>query len=252
MNSSFSSRFITVDNRLSLYKKGNHIPMVEIEKYSFEEIQKEFNKQATDDYVGTKVKVKYLQHFPQVSNWSILNCANSDSPNAGFKIDHGITQEGQIFCDTDVFTANFEKLYPFDFKNELLYAKNVTFHNNEEKQWDPTCLRTNDLIFAASKRLKDSRQTEQLKPILEKIIDSIFKVACINQKSIFLLYPIGCGVFRNDQQIIAELFAKSIKAHIGYFREIVMIIYSPSRSDKKFNDSFIAALNKNSISYRIN
>ena len=134
----------------------------------------------------------------------------------------------------------------------MLYAKNVTFHNNQDKQWDPTCLRKNDMIFAASKRLKDSRQTQQLKPVLERIIDSIFKVAYINQKSILLLYPIGCGVFRNDQQIIAELFAKSIKKHIGYFREIVIVIYSPSRSDKKFNDSFITELNKNSLSYRIN
>ena len=108
------------------------------------------------------------------------------------------------------------------------------------------------MIFAASKRLKHPRETEQLKPILERIIDSIFKVAYINQKSILLLWPIGYGVFKNDQKIIAELFAKTIKAHIGYFKEIVMIIYSPTKSDKKFNDSFITELNKNLLSYRIN
>ena len=67
-----------------------------------------------------------------------------------------------------------------------------------------------------------------------------------------LLWPIGCGVFKNDQRIIAELIAKSIKAHIGYFKEIVMVIYDPTRSDKKFNDCFIAELNKKSLSYRIN
>ena len=134
----------------------------------------------------------------------------------------------------------------------MLYIKNLTFHNNQDIQWDPTCLRKNDIIFAASKRPKHPREAEQLKPILERIIDSIFKVAYINQKSILLLWPIGCGVFKNDQQIIAELFAKAIKVHIGYFREIVMVIYSPTKSDKKFNDSFIAELNKNSLSYRIN
>ena len=244
--------FTTVENRLNLYKKANHIPIVEITKYTFDEIQDKFNKRKKDDYVGTKIKIKYLKYFPQISNCVILNCANSDSPNAGYKIDHGITQEGQLFRDTDVFAANFKELYPFDFKNELLYAKNVTFHNNQDIQWDPICLRKNDMIFAASKHLKHPQETVQLKSILERIIDSIFKVACINQKSILLLWPIGCGVFKNDQQIIAELFGKAIKTHIGYFREIVMVIYSPSKSDKKFNNSFIAELNKNSLSYRIN
>ena len=60
------------------------------------------------------------------------------------------------------------------------------------------------------------------------------------------------GVFRNDQQIIAELFGKAIKSHIGYFKEIVMYIFNPTKGDKKFNDSFISELNKRSLSYRIN
>ena len=148
-----------MDNRIILYNKVNHIPIVEIEKYTFDEIQNEFVKKKTD-YVGTKIKIKYLKHFPHVSNCVILNCANSDSVNAGYKIDHGIMQEGQLFRDTDVFAANFKNFYPFDFKNELLYAKNVTFHNNQDIQWDPTCLRKNDIIFAASKRLKNPYQTE--------------------------------------------------------------------------------------------
>ena len=142
--------FTTADNRLNLYKKANHIPIVKITKYTFDEIQNEFDKRKKDDYVGTKIKIKYLRHFPQVSNCVILNCANSDSPNAGYKIDYDIKQECKLFRDTDVFTANFKELYPFDFKNELLYAKNVTFHNNQDIQWDSTCLRKNDVIFAAT------------------------------------------------------------------------------------------------------
>ena len=101
--------FQSIDNRLNLYNKANHIPIVDIRKYTIDEIQDEFDRRKLLDYIGTKIKIKYLRHFPQVSNCVILNCANSDSPNAGFKIDHGITQEGQLFRDTDVFTANFEK-----------------------------------------------------------------------------------------------------------------------------------------------
>ena len=172
--------------------------------------------------------------------------------NAGYRIDHCITQEGQLSHDTDVFAADFKDFYPFNFKNELLYAKNVTFHNNDGIQWDKNCLRQNDVIFAASKQLKRSCETVEIKTELERIIESVFKVAYINKKLNLLLWPIGCGVFKNNQQIIAELFVKSIKANIGYFKEIVMVIYDPKRADKRFNDCFIAELNKRQLCYRIN
>ena len=32
-----------IEKRLSLYKKGNHIPHVDIKKYSFDEIQSELD-----------------------------------------------------------------------------------------------------------------------------------------------------------------------------------------------------------------
>ena len=50
-------------------------------------------------------------------------------------------QEGQIFHDSDVFAAkNLSDFSPFNFKEELLYVKNVTFHNYKSKQWEPNHL----------------------------------------------------------------------------------------------------------------
>ena len=247
-----NQKLTDIDIRFLLYKKANHIPIVEIKKYTFDEIQHDFDIIKTDDYIGTKIKIKYYKHFPQVSNCVILNCANSDSVNAGYGINHCVTQEGQLFHDTDIFAEDFKNFYPFNFKNELLYARNVTFHNNDDLQWDPSCLRMNDAIFAASKRLKNAYETMELKSDLETNIDSIFKVVYINKKLNLFLWPIGCGVFKNDQRILAKLFAKSIKAHVGYFKEIVMVIYDPKRADRTFNDCFIDELNKKQLCYRIN
>ena len=228
-----------IEKRLLLYKKGNHIPCVEIKKYSFDEIQREFDMKKNIDYLNTKVIIKYYDHIPQISNCAILNCANSDAVNAGYRIDHRVTQEGQLFHDSDVFASNLNEFYPFDFKNELLYATNATFHNNASLQWDPFSL-------------KNTYETEQLRPDLERIIDSIFKVAFINNRNHLYLWPIGCGVFKNNQRIIAELFAKAIKDHIGYLKEIVMVIYDRKDADKRFNDCFISELNTNQLCYRIN
>ena len=241
-----------IDSRILLYKKGNHIPSVEIKKYTFDGIQHNFDMVKTNDYVSTKIKIEYHKHFPQISNCVILNCANSDAVNAGYRINHRVMQEGQLFHDSDVFASNLAEFYPFNFKNELLYATNVTFHNNANLQWDPFSLRTNDVIFAASKCVKNAYETEHLKPDLERIIDSIFKVAFINKRFHLYLWPIGCGVFKNNQRIIAELFAKAINDHIGYLKEIVMVIYDREGADKRFNDCFISELNKRQLCYRIN
>ena len=240
-----------IDSRFLLYKKCNHIPIVEIKKYTFDEIQDIFDNLKTNDYIGTRILIKYYKHFPQISNCAILNCANSDAVNAGYRINHCVTQEGQIFHDSDVFASNFSEFYPFDFKNELLHATNVTFHNNKGLQWDPLRLRTNDVTFAASKRIKNKYETEKLRPDLERIIESIFKIAFINGKSYLYLLPIGCGVFRNNQRIIAELFVQAIKNNIGYFKEIVMVAYDREGADKNFNDSFINELHRNNLNYKI-
>ena len=67
------------------------------------------------------------------------------------------------------------------FESELLYAKDVTFHNNKREQWNKNSLRKNDMIIAAPKRLNNnSKGTQKYIPTLKKIIESIFKIAAIN------------------------------------------------------------------------
>ena len=241
-----------IEDRWLVYNKFKHVPSVKVTKYNFDEIEAEFDNKKSIDCFNTRVRISYEKHFPQISNCVILNCANSDAVNTGYRINHRITQEGQLFHDTDVFASNLSDFYPFKFNNELLYAKEVTFHNNADLQWDPFSLRTNDVIFAASKRVKRRFETEEIQDDLERIIESIFKIAVIYKKRHLYLWPIGCGVFKNNPSVVAELFAKSIKNHIGHFREIVMVIYDRKGNDMRFNDCFINSLNANRLNYRIN
>ena len=116
-------------------------------------------------------------------------------------------------------------------------------------QWDQNKLRKNDVIFAASKRIKDTFEFRKIKP---RLIESIFKIAIINENHYIYLYPIGCGVFKNDKKSVAKIFVEAIKKNIGYFKEIYMVIYDKEGNDKIFNDSFINELNENNIDYKIN
>ena len=240
------------NDRWLVYNEYNHIPSVKVTKYNFDEIEAMFDNEKSVNRFNTKIRISYEKHFPQVHNCIILNCANSDAVNAGYRINHRITQEGQLFHDSDVFASNLADVYPFKFDNELLYAKDVTFHNNDDLQFDVYSLRKNDVIFAASKRLKHNYETDFIKDDLQRIIDSIFKIAIIKRKEHLYLWPIGCGAFKNNPRVVAELFAKSINKYDIHFREIVMVIYDRNDKDKSFNYFFINALNKEHINYRIN
>ena len=238
--------------RWLLYNKFNHTPSGIATKYTFDKIQTMFEKEVDKNRTYAKIRISYEKNLPQVSGCVILNCANADAINAGYGIDHCITQEGQLFHDTDVFAANLPEHFPFNFKKELLYVKDVTFHNKGDLQFDVWSLRKNDVIFAASVPLKYNYETDFIKDDLETIIDSIFKISTINKKKDLYLWPIGCGAFKNNPKIVAELFANGIAKHAYQFREIVMVIFDRNGKDKSFNHFFIDALNKKQINYRIN
>ena len=167
-----------------LYKRNNHVPEVTLTKHTFDSISKGFSKLKNKNH-KPQIKICFVKYTPPESDCAILNCANATEPNAGYKIDISKTQEGQLFNDLDIYTADIysdgQCLYPFDFKNELLYAKNVTFHNNKYMRWDKNSLRKN-MIIAAAKRLQHSKHTEKYIPMVWEIIESVFKIAAINNK----------------------------------------------------------------------
>ena len=247
-----ASNITGIDSRLSLYNKNNHILICQAEKYSFNEIQTRFNNIKNDfTLIKTEIITLYSKYLPQISNCIILNCANSDQANAGYGINHCITQEGQIFNNSDVFAAkNLTSFYPFKFNEELLFIKNVTFHNNESLQWDKFRLRKNDVIFAASKRTKNTFASRRIEEDMKRIIESIFKIAFITGNRRIYLWPIGCGVFNNDKKMVAKLFVNEIIKNIGYFKEICMVIYDKNKKYKIFNDSFIEEIKKNNLEYK--
>ena len=240
----------TEEMRMARYLECNHTPCSTPRKYSFDYVNKEFNNKEVNNVIG-KVKISYEKYFPKVSNAVFLSCANADKMNAGHKISYRITQEGQLFHDTDVFASELKNLYPFKFDKELLYVENVTFHNHEDWQIDINSFRKNDVIFAASKKLKESYETDFIKEKLENIIDAIFKIAVVKNKKTIYLWPLGCGEFKNNPKTAAGIFAEAIKKHKRWFREIVMMIYDKDKKDKSFNKFFIDALNKMEIQHEI-
>ena len=83
--------------------------------------------------------------------------------------------------------------------------------------------------------------------MFREIIESVFKIAAINNNKKILLPPLGSRDFKNDPVIVASLFVDTIKTKISFFTEIIMIIYDPSKRDKIFLDEFLSNLSLNNI-----
>ena len=234
--------------RLEDYEKCRHIPIPTVRKYTFDTVNQMFEMREVNKDVG-KVTISYRKHFPVTCGAAFLVCANSDKMNAGYPINHRITQEGQIFHDTDVFASDLKNFYPFHYDSELIYVDNVTFHNHEDWQIDISSFRRNDLIFAASKQLKQPYETDFIEDNLKKITDAIFKIALAKNNKRLYLWPLGCGVFKNNPKTVARIFAEAIKNNRRWFREIIMTIYDKDRKDKSFNTFFIESLKKENIEF---
>ena len=236
--------------RMETYQICGHIPHSTPRKYSFDMVNRLFDVKEVNNDIG-QVIISYKKYFPVDSNAAFLVCANADKMNAGHPINYRVTQEGQIFHDTDAFASDLREFYPFNFDKELLYVENVTFHNRNDWQIDINSFRKNDLIFAASKKLKQPYETDFIAEKLEKIIDAIFKIAIVKNKKRIYLWPLGCGEFRNNPKVVAEIFAEAIKNNKRWFREIIMTIYDKDRMDKSFNTFFISALKKKDVTFNM-
>ena len=142
--------FLKRENRDILYKKNNRVPNITLSKHTFASVSNDFSKLKSYNY-DPQVTIYYSKYIPHDCDCAILICANAYLPNAGKRIDRSSTEEGKLFNDSDIYTANIydgdKCLYPFVFENELLYAKNVTFYNNKGDQWNKNSLRKNDMII---------------------------------------------------------------------------------------------------------
>ena len=129
--------------------------------------------------------------------------------NAGYSIDHKITQEGQLFFDTDLFSGNLEEHYPFNFDKELLIAENVCFHNSVHVQFDRDSKRHNKVIFVASKPLNNPKEMFYLVAELTRIIEAFFKICTVQRDKHIVLWPYA--VYLKTTQL---LFQKSLSQRL--------------------------------------
>lgn len=172
-------------------------------------------------------------------NVCVLNFASFFNPGGGF-LKGAFAQEESlcavsglynILSKLDIYTdrAKREKVAP-EYDNEIIYSQFVPFTDCPTTLGMPYCV---DIISCAApncNRLSMAQQ-EFYMSALRKRIKAIYYLPYLNGCDTLILGAWGCGVFKNDPGLIANLFAEVIAECPGIYKSIIFACGSKDNAE---------------------
>jgi uncharacterized protein (TIGR02452 family) len=159
------------------------------------------------------------------SNILVLNMASEY--RAGGGVENGaMAQEEELFRRSNYFVSLTQNFYPIkDF--EGIYTKNVTILKDEYYQ-PMTPFQCSFIAIAGLRKpiLRNGKYNSIDRDIMYKKIDNIFKIAIINNHKNLVLGALGCGVFANPPEEVADIFNELCQKYFRYFDNIYFAIKS--------------------------
>ena len=171
----------------------------------------------------------------------VLNCGGSRHAGGGWKDGAG-AQEENLFRRTS-FSVSLNKntnneLYPIP-KYGCIYSPNiVVFRGNEINQGYKLLEKPFQMTFITGCMIKRPKhENNKYRQIICNKIRSIFRVSLHHKHDSIVLTAIGCGDFKNDPQIIAQLFKQVMNENEfkGKFKMIVFAILDDHNTRKSHN-----------------
>jgi len=179
---------------------------------------------------------RQMNRSTQTNNILVLNLA-SDKNSGGGVIRGANAQEEDLYRKSNYFQANDPKFYPLGV-TESVYSPLVHIIKDSNYTLLPEPVAVSCLAVAAINRPKlitlntnlDSNSdsdsdtntyanvTDRI--LTQKKIDSIFKIAIVNNHTELVLGALGCGAFRNPPKEVATMFKKSLRKYGRFFNRI--------------------------------
>ena len=115
------------------------------------------------------------------------------------------------------------------YLNRALYSPNVLFE--DEYYCDViTCASPNWSAF----RRSDTASREENEQVLRSRLKFILDIAKDNEVSTLILGAIGCGVFKQDPELVASIFKEYIKTEYKCFDKVIFAVPKSKGSDKNY------------------
>lgn len=167
----------------------------------------------------------------------VLNMASNFKSGGG--TESGKTaQEECLFRRTDAFKSYNNEWYPLD-KNDAIYSpklqiiKDSNYDMLSKDIIDKAFISMIGLAAIRKPHLINNKYQEDDEIIMMNKIESIFKIAILNGNDCCVLGSLGCGVFKNPPEQVAEMFKKAMNIYKDYFKVIGFAILCVKESDKE-------------------
>lgn len=185
------------------------------------------------------------------ANPFVLNFASAKNPGGGF-LGGAQAQEESLARSSALYPclmANFE-MYEFNRKGNsclysdyMIYSPRVpVFRNDDGSLIDKPYLvsfLTSPAVNAGVIKQRESGKIDSIESVNRKRARKFLWIAKENRHRILILGAWGCGVFQNDPQMIARIFAELLKDEFARcFERVVFAVYDTSRAQRVYQ-SFV-------------
>lgn len=170
----------------------------------------------------------------------VLNMASAFKPGGG--VSNGKTaQEEELFRRSNSHLTHPIEWYPLG-TNEVIYSPQVTIcKDSRDKRYAFINETTISMIASAAikcPKLINKKYTPDDYAITLAKIESIFKIGILHGNDSLVLGALGCGVYFNPPEEVANIFLLMTKIYGKYFKRIGFAIMVVKNSDNENLDTF--------------
>ncbi|MGV8130633.1 MAG: TIGR02452 family protein [Candidatus Pacearchaeota archaeon] len=163
-----------------------------------------------------------------------LNFASAKRPGGGF-LDGSVAQEEMLCYETSLYASIAHSkmyLYNQDKMNNGLYTDYMIY--SPHVQILGTNQITSIITSPAVNNFADNFTEDVRRAVMQQRMEQILNIALAHEKTNLVLGAWGCGIFKNDPTMIAEVFAEVVyhPSFYEYFDNIIFAI--PDKNSKNY------------------
>lgn len=177
--------------------------------------------------------VSALIKYAALGKTTVLNMASAKKCGGG--VEKGaMAQEECLFRCSNLFTISNE-LYPMAI-NELIYTqdasfvKDVNYNPIEPIKVDVITIAAPNLNKSYEGNIIDQEIVDNYDSIMIQKLVSIWDIGALNKCDNLILGAWGCGVFKNDPNVLVELFNRVLAHKREMFDNIVFAVINDQNS----------------------
>jgi uncharacterized protein (TIGR02452 family) len=177
------------------------------------------------------------------TNPACLNFASAKNPGGGF-LNGALAQEECIARATGLYLCQHraKEYYSFHrglntclYSDHMIYSPEVPVLKDEEGNLLPSLtlatIITSSAVNAGVIRRNEISKIDQIVPLMRKRVEKLLALCLHHQHETIVLGAWGCGVFQNDPEEIAELFAEALGGKFrNQFKRVVFAVYTKNEN----------------------